>query len=125
MLNDLNLMAIVVAVGVSFGLLFGGHYAFRPPLPVIKPPWTYVYGVVSCLVGIAFYSWITGIWLVFGVALIIFGLSGAPVILFYRLDRGANRNVDQEHALADAQDEVAHLTAEVARLQEEGRDAIR
>ena len=108
-----DLTALVAGIGIAAGLLFGGHYAFQPPRPRLSPPWTYVYGVMACLLGLAFVCVLTGDWTVPYISVAaIFALSGAPVILFYRLDRG----IERDHELIDKDTEIDLLHQQLDEL---------
>ena len=98
----------VAGILVAAGLLFGGHYAFQPPRTAMRPPYTYVYGVASCLGGVALWCLLTNSWAVpFLYILAVFVCGGALVWALYRIDRDS----ETRHHLADLVEDRRRLQA--------------
>lgn len=105
-LLHLDLPFVIVAAVIAALLLWGGHYFFRPPHQRLDPPWTYVYGVASCLAGLAAGCAITSDPLMsLADVVIVFALAGAPVFVFYRIDSAAEKG----HVYTDLEAENTQL----------------
>jgi hypothetical protein len=108
----MQITAFAAAALLAAALLVAGHYALRPPRLELRAPATYLYGVTSCLVGLALYcllvrSWDVPLLVVAGV----FVVAGAVDFACYRWDG------DTEAVLTDKAQkrEIAALREELGR----------
>lgn len=82
-----DLPAFLAGALLAAMLLIAGHYVLQPPRPVLRAPATYIYGVLSCLIGLALYALLmrqadVPLVVVAGV----FVVAGLADILCYRYD---------------------------------------
>lgn len=107
-------IALTAGSLLAAALNLGGHYAFRPPRPALRPPWTYVYGVGTCLIGLALNAGLTGQWVTLAASAAVFGAAGATVMGLYALDG----HLERSNQVDDLHVEIAELRR---RLADAGR----
>jgi uncharacterized membrane protein YsdA (DUF1294 family) len=114
----INPVAFVVGAGFAAAMLGLGHWGLQHPRLVIQAPWTYVYGVVWNLVGMAIYgAWVHDFNIPFVVIFGVFAVSGLADFAAYWIDGGAagaeaRRQREIDEAVSAAVCEVRRQYAE-------------